>query len=502
MKKIATVLLTILIMASISVPSYAAEQGNSQLEEEIVYNILVDRYHNLDFDRDEQVDTDDPTAYQGGDLKGITEKLDYLKENGYSTIVLSPIMENSADGYHGYWIEDFYKVEEQFGTMKDLNELIKEAHDREIKVVLELVTNFVSKDHPIVKDPSKKDWISKEKNIKAEWANHVAVLNQDNPKVRDFLFDVASYWMDETDIDGFKLHAADKASLDFLQNFTEQIKNKNEAFYLLGDIMDPSANTDEIMNRTSIQAVDNHQLSKKVNEVFSNLGKPVSDIYDTWEKNKKETGLIFVDDESTKRFTQQLSENGRSALTTWKLALTYLYTTPGIPSVFQGSDIPMYGGNGEEAKRIVQFNSGDPDLNEFLDRISALKAQFPVLSHGDFEMVGSEGAMSVFKRTYEGTSMYIAINNDDQTRAISIADVGEGLQLRGYLNDDTIRANENGEYKIGLARESVEVYGVQPDTGYNWLFIGFVIGVFVLFAVAIFILSRKQKKREMAENKR
>src|SRR5699024_8377583 len=131
-----------------------------------------------------------------------------------TTISLSPIMKNAKDGYHGYWIEDFYEIDEQFGSMEDLEELINEAHERDMKVILELVTNYVSDSHPIVSDSEKEDWLYEDDDKPVEqypWLEEVVTLNQDNPEVDKYLKEVADYWLDETDIDGYKLHAADQA---------------------------------------------------------------------------------------------------------------------------------------------------------------------------------------------------------------------------------------------------------------------------------------------------
>src|SRR5699024_1669644 len=123
------------------------------------------------------------------DIQGIIEKLNEYEELGYTAISLSPIMANAPDGYHGYWIENFYEIDEQFGDMDDLHTLIEEAHERDIKVILELVTNYVASSHPIVDDPEKADWLNGEMNVTADWSGNVEVLNQSNQEVQDFLID-------------------------------------------------------------------------------------------------------------------------------------------------------------------------------------------------------------------------------------------------------------------------------------------------------------------------
>lgn len=480
-----------------AIPTFAAGESDESINEEVIYDILVDRFNNGNQERSDQIRLDDPYAFHGGDIEGIIMKLDSLKELGYTTISLSPIMKNAKDGYHGYWIEDFYEIDEQFGSMEDLEELINEAHERDMKVILELVTNYVSDSHPIVSDSVKEDWLYEDDDKPVEqypWLEEVVTLNQDNPEVDKYLKEVADYWLDETDIDGYKLHAADQASDNFLKGFAEHIQEKKNDAYIIADVLvEDSPQLDDI---ESIQLVENTKIYNAMTDVFSKPDNPVSDIFDVWEQNENKSGLLYVDDKYTKRFTQLVAENGRNKLTSWKLALTYMYTAPGVPLIYQGSEIPEYGEGVPENQAMVNFNSGDSDLKEFIERISALREEFPPLTHGDFEMIGSDEGMSVFKRTYQDESVYIAINNDSESRSLPIESLGEDKQLRGLLGDNLVREDKNGDFRIGIPRESSEVYIVENNTGINWFFIGAILSVFIIFIIGVIYLSRKQKKEE------
>lgn len=495
-------LVMLLAFLPVQMPNASAEE-QSQLQEEIVYYILVDRFNNGNFELDEAVDVENPKAYHGGDIPGITDRLNYLQEFGITTIILSPIMKNAPDGYHGYWVEDFYSIDEQFGTMEDLHELIDQAHEHDMKVVLELPINYISETHRIVEDPEKQDWIT-EVQMEEEgpdWLEKAVQLNHDVPEVQEELINVADFWMNETDIDGFQLHGVDQAAPDFLIALSEHIKEKDPAFYLLGDVFLTSEETEQLAETTAIDAIANEEVHEAMLRVFSEVDQPVSDIYEAWENSSDKDGILYVDDMYSKRFTQLFTENGRNYNTVWSLALTYMYTTPGVPVLFQGSEKAMYGETAEEAQRLVDFNSGDQELQEFHDRISSLKAEFPALSYGDFELVGSSGAMSVFKRTYEEETMFIAINNSSTSEYVPITDLESGLQLRGYLGDNIVRENEKGEYRIGLPRESADVYIIEENQGLNWPLIGFAGAILLLFVLGVIYLTIKEKKRE-AEGKR
>jgi len=191
-----------------------------------------------------------------------------------------------------------------------------------------------------------------------------------------------------------------------------------------------------------------------------------------------------------------MRENGRDTTTGWRMTLAFLYTADGVPFIYQGSELPMFGPTFEESQWLMQFNSTDPDLEEVYSRISSIKSEFSVLAEGDFEEVGSHDAFSLFKRVDGDDEMYIAINNSSESKSIAVTDIDPSLQLRGLLEDNTVRENKDGEFIVGIPRESAEIYMVEENKGFNWLLIGFVVGVFVLFVAFIIALSRKQKERE------
>src|SRR5690625_7271482 len=101
----------------------------------------------------------------------------------------------------------------------------------------------------------------------------------------------------------------------------------------------------------------------------------------------------MIDKKKTAQYTNNTAENERNALTTWKLALTYMYTMPGTPVIYQGSELPMYGPGFPENQMLVQCNSPDPDLEEFFERISALRKEVPALRDGDSEVNDSTNEM-------------------------------------------------------------------------------------------------------------
>lgn len=503
MRKVMILFAAVLLLIPSSFPGKINAEEMPKLNEEIIYDILVDRYNNGRQAPSEQVDVDDPYTYNGGDIKGVTDMLETIKELGFTTISLSPIMENAPKGYHGYWIEDPYEVEEEFGSMEDLEELVEEAHDMKMKVIIEFVPNYIAKSSPIVEDNDKQDWfedVSVESTNATEWLDDVLVYDQTNPEVQEYLIDTAKHWMNEVDIDGFKIHAADQAEPDFIEELVTTIKKEDPYFYFIAESLQEDADMSHLLDIDELDAVANVETFKQLNDTFAKPDKTVKDVFETRnEEDASSRDLLYVDNINTARFANNFADNGRNAVTTWRLALGYLYFTPGVPIVYQGSEVPMYGPGYPENRYLVDFSSSDPDVEEVFDTMAAARDEFPALVDGDFEEYASDEGLSLFKRTLDDETVYFAINNDSESRVVKIPGLGEDLQLYGILHDDTIREDGDGELLIGMERESVEVFVEQPNGGFNWGFIVFVAGVLIAFVGIVIFLSLKQRKREKSK---
>ena len=498
MRKLTTICLTLLLLITFTTPFNTQAEANSSVKEEIIYDILIDRFNNGRQAPSEQVDINDPLTYNGGDIKGITLMLNTIEEHGFTAISLSPIMANAPKGYHGYWIEDFYEIEEEFGSIEDLIELVQEAHNREIKVYLELVTNYVANSSALVTDESKSDWF-KEVEVEpmeaTEWLHEVKQFNHENEEVQQFLIDVANYWIEETGIDGYILHAADQASDTFLEKLTEEIKKRDPNFTIIANTLQGDA-LDHLCEMEHIDAIADTALMNEIQQVFSQVDEPVSRLYEVTDQSACDKMLLYADNKNTPRFSYLFGKEVRNALTTWTLTLAYLYYSPGVPIIYQGSEVPMYGPSYPENQLMVDPISADPEMKKMFKRLASAREMFPPLVYGDFEQIATDQGFSLFKRSYNDETVYIAINNDSESRVVELEGIDENLQLRGLFHDDTVRATEDGKFYVGLNRESAEIFIIEENTGINWGFIFSIVGVMIVFIIAVILLSRKQKKRQ------
>src|SRR5699024_160134 len=164
MTKLRTILciLPLLFMSAVPVSAENDENdGNDPdvriLQDEIVYHILVDRFNNGNQAPSDQVDLDDPYAYHGGDLQGITDMLQELDSEVCTAVSLDPMIEDAEYRCDGYWVDVFFDVEDEFGTMRDVEAVIKEAHSVDMGVLLELDLNHIAKSSGLANDESKEN---------------------------------------------------------------------------------------------------------------------------------------------------------------------------------------------------------------------------------------------------------------------------------------------------------------------------------------------------------
>jgi glycosidase len=202
----------------------------------IVYHIVIDRF--AGFTSGEW----NKPEFLGGNIKSISEKLDYLKELGVNTLWLSPFCKTSA--YHGYHVTDFMNVEPNFGELKDLEELIKKANDGGIRIIADFVPNHCSKHHPFFLEAQKDKssnyfkWFTFNKwphdylcflDVKA-----LPKLNLDNPETRDYIINAAKYWL-SIGMDGFRLDHVLGPNHSFWKYFRKEIKATYPQAVLIGE---------------------------------------------------------------------------------------------------------------------------------------------------------------------------------------------------------------------------------------------------------------------------
>jgi glycosidase len=347
--------------------------------------------------------TTGPLANDGiGDLQGLIEKLDYLNDGdpatdedlGVTGLWLMPIMQSPS--YHGYDVTDYYTVNEDYGTNEDFERLMAEAHERGIRIIVDLVLNHTSSEHPWFvearDDPESeyRDWYlwSEEKpDYLGPWGQEIwhysptghyyglfwegmPDLNLENPQVTAEMEKVARFWLEELGVDGFRLDAArhliedgdiqenTQATHDWWKAFRTVVKAANPEALQVGEMWTQGPNVVEYLQGDELDLAFDFDLAEViVNTVLVRTGNRLQTFL-TWSYSLYGSGLsaTFLTNHDMNRVMSVLRGDAGKA----KLAASVLMTAPGVPFVYYGEEIGMTGEKPDEMIRTpMQWSAGE-----------------------------------------------------------------------------------------------------------------------------------------------
>lgn len=406
--------------------------GGKFSKNDLIYFIMTDRFNDGDLDNNNfnDVNKKNPSGYHGGDFKGIIEKLDYIKSLGATTIWITPVVANESYGYHGYWISDFYAVNKHFGSMEDLKNLVNEAHNRDIKIILDHVVNHTGYKHIWLKDKSKNDWFHPRKNItnwniqeqvEKGWLAGLPDLNQDNPEVREYLLENTLWWIEETGVDGMRLDTVRHVSKDFWNEFAYKIKSKHPDFYLLGEVWNENPRYIEQYHALGIDGMTNYSLYRGIRNAFTRYGKTnslISAIDNEKHFSNPEINGVFIDNHDNTRLITSAGENGENYL---KQALSFIMTYPSIPVIYYGTEIGMEGGKDPDNRRDMEWEKvQDSDMLDFYKKLSKLRQSNQAIIDGDFTILDSDTYYLAYERKLENESIVIILNLQNKNKEVTI----------------------------------------------------------------------------------
>jgi neopullulanase len=427
-------------------------------------------------------------GYQGGDLLGVVDKLDYLQELGITALYLNPVFSSASN--HGYHTFDYCQVDPLLGGNEALRELLDEAHAREMRVVLDGVFNHASRGfwpfHHVLENGGNSpyiDWFiinnwplrpyihdaDNPPNYEGWW-NMAALpkLNTENPGVRDYLMDVARYWI-EFGVDGWRLDVPGEIDDDaFWQDFRREVKSANPEAYIVGEIWSDGRRwlqgdqfdgvmnylfTSPAINFFAAETVrldykrDNYDLRPFTAPDFAQAIDKMLSLYD-WQINLAQLNLL--DSHDTARALWVMGED-KSAL---RLALLCMMTMPGAPCIYYGDEIGLSAGDDPLCREAFPWDeeSGwDKELLTFYQRATALRHRYPVLRTGSFEALYAKGKVYVFRRVLGDEEAIVIFNAADSPTRVSL-DLPEGA--RGSY---AVVWHDEGGGKIAASGSKLEV---------------------------------------------
>lgn len=353
---------------------------------DLIYFIMIDRFYDGDttnnsFD-DSSDNPEDLKAYLGGDLKGITEKLDYIKSLGATAIWITPVVKNEPYGYHGYWTEDFESVDPHFGDMVSLKELVDTAHDKDLKVILDYVVNHTGYQHEWLNDPDKKDWFHNKGDI-TDYGNRDQLenynlaglpdLNTENPEVKDYFYNNVLWWIKETGVDGLRLDTVKHVPVEFWNEFAYIIKQEYPNFFLLGEVYHSSPSYLASFNEVGLDSITNFSIYEGLKDTFRVYGdanKLKIAINNDVKFDDRGMNAIFLDNHDVSRLISRTSKHGEAYL---KQGLTFIMTYPSIPVMYYGTEIGLEGKDDPDNRRLMNFESESNDIILYYKQLVELR---------------------------------------------------------------------------------------------------------------------------------
>ncbi|VWL85181.1 glycoside hydrolase family 13 protein [Oceanivirga miroungae] len=353
------------------------------MKNSVFYQIFVERFNRANYEKDDSYidkkwgELPTPTSFSGGDLKGITKKLGYLKDLGINAIYLTPIFK--ANSNHKYDTLDYFEIDPHFGTKKDLKELVDTAHSLGIKIVLDAVFNHISSSHKFFLDVIENgknskyyDWfLIKDDYVDLDKMNYevfadvayMPKLNIKNEEVKKYLIEISKHYLKEYDIDGWRLDVADELSHTFWQEFNRELKAIKKDFVIIGEDWHDSQ---AFLRGNEWDSIMNYGLTKIFLDYFA-MGKiSIKDVANRLNSlivrnidQINTMNLNLLDSHDTPRLMTLVKKEKNTFLSSLAMLFTYI----GTPCIYYGTEIGLEGNGDPDCRRTFEWDFNKIDIN-------------------------------------------------------------------------------------------------------------------------------------------
>lgn len=438
------------------------------VEDQIWYSIFPERFCNGDSSINKEgtlewgaTDTYSNKQLFGGDLKGIISKLPYLKEIGFTGIYMTPIFK--ADSTHKYDTIDYYKIDEAFGTNEDFKELVDTAHSLGIKIMLDAVFNHAGFRHPFFQDVLKKGTdsiyydcfyvIDKDKNVldfpvdengflDRKYAHEIHLdksklnyrtfaftpympkLNTCHPIMKEYLLDIATYWIKNYDIDGWRLDVSNEVSHTFWRDFRRTVKGiKKDAYivgenwdnsypWLMGDQYDAVMNYELLFPIWNFFGLENKSNTNSATMFMYTINKVLTD----YPKNVLKAMYNLVDSHDTARILETCGNNPKLVL----LPYLFLFTFPGAPSIYYGGEIGLSGKHDPDNRRCMIWDESkqNKEILHHVKTLIKLRNEYSAFKSTEYNWLHVDDDKNVI--IFQKENLYFILSNTKETVSITL----------------------------------------------------------------------------------
>ena len=410
-------------------------------------------------------------------LNKILPWIPHIKDIGCNAIYIGPLFESVG---HGYETTDYKKLDSRLGTNETLKNFVKECHAQGLRVIFDGVFNHTGRDFFAFKDLKEnrensryKDWYC---NVNF-WGNNsyndgfsyenwggydlLVKLNQRNPEVKDYICDVIRYWVKEFDVDGIRLDAADVLDFEFMKDLRRVANEVKPEFWLMGEVI----HGDYIRwaNADTLHSVTNYHLHKALYSGYNDHN--FFEIAHTVKRLNDMCGGVFklynfVDNHDVERIYTKLNNKAH-----YLPVHVLLYTLPGIPSIYYGSEFGIEGRkerssddslrpalNFEDYKDAVHTNP----CTKLIAALGRIRHNTPALCYGDYNELELQTTHYAYARTFEGKTVIITVNNGDNDVHMDLA-CGESTEYVGALTGERA-SSSGGRIQVRIPANSGEIW--------------------------------------------
>ena len=404
----------------------------------------------------------------------------HVKEIGCNAIYIGPLFESEG---HGYETTDYKKLDGRLGTNEDLKEFVRLAHQNGVHVIFDGVFNHTGRNFFAMQDIRKnrenspyRDWYQ---NVNF-WGNNefddgfsydnwggyniMAKLNQKNPAVRDYICNVIRFWVREFDVDGIRLDAADVLDFDFMKALRRTANEVKSEFWLMGEVI--HGDYTRWVNEGTLHSVTNYHLHKALysghnDHNYFEIAHTVKRLYGMG--GNKPDGLKlynFVDNHDVERIYTKLSNKAH-----FTPVHVLLYTLPGIPSIYYGSEFGIEGkktyGTDSPLRPHLELENyrnclAENGYTKLIAALGRIRQSQPALSYGDYQELLLTNRQYAFSRNWNGAFVLVAVNNDDNEASLRLPAGNHGTYV-GLLSGRKVSA-EGGYIQVRIPGCSGEIY--------------------------------------------
>ena len=368
-------------------------------------------------------------------LKKVIQFIPHLKEMKVNAVYLGPVFEST---YHGYDTIDYFKIDKRLGTNEDFKELCDKLHDNDIKIVIDGVFNHVGRDFFAFKDLQE----NRDKSRYCSWFVNLnfngntpendgfyyepwnrcfdlVKLNVWNEEVCEYLFKALDFWVDEFKIDGVRIDAADSIDFSFFKKLRNHINYKKEDLWLMGEVIHGDYSrwaNDEMLHTTT-----NYECYKGL--YSSHNDRNYFEIAHSFRRQFEKGGIYeklclynFVDNHDVNRLASVI-KNPEHIYNIY----TLLYTMPGIPSIYYGSEYGIKAIKGKNTDlplrpelNIDTLKVGNKKLFKLICDLGEIRSKSQAIRHGTYTPIIIRNEQFVFLRKFKEQEIYVALNLDDK----------------------------------------------------------------------------------------